>query len=110
MGSQLNGIGGVVAGHVGDDGDLALSLAHDGFEDGFALVRVLVDALAGGAADVNALDALGDQVAGQSLDALGGDRAVRCVAGVESRNNTAVFGNVFHTNTPFNNVSLIVVR
>ena len=30
----------------------------------FALIRVLVDALAGGAADVNALDALGDQGGG----------------------------------------------
>ena len=45
-------------------------------ENGFALVGVLVDALAGGTADVDALDALGNQVAGQRLDALGGDRAV----------------------------------
>ena len=110
MGSQLNGIGGVVAGHVGDDGQLAAHLGHDVLQHHLALGHALVDALAGGAAHIHALDALGDQVAGQGLDALGGDRAVRCVAGVESRNNTAVFGNVFHTNTPFNNVSLIVVR
>ena len=55
--------------------------------------------LAGGAADVNALDALGDQVAGQCLDALGGDRTVRCVAGVEGGDNAAVFVDVFHIQT-----------
>ena len=96
MGGQLDGIGGIVAGNVGNDGDLALGLAHDGLKNGFALVRMLVDALAGGTADVDALDALGNQVAGQRLDALGGDRAVRCVAGIEGGDNTAVLGNVFH--------------
>ena len=99
MGGQLDGVRRVVAGDVGNNGDLALGLAHDGLQHGLALIRVLVDALAGGAADVNALDALGDQVAGQCLDALGGDRAVRCVAGVEGRNNAAIFVDVFHIQT-----------
>ena len=99
MGGQLDGIGGIVAGNVGNNGDLALGLAHDSLQHGFALVRVLVDALAGGTADVDALDALGDQVAGQRLDALGGDRAVRCVAGVEGGDNTAVFIDIFHIQT-----------
>ena len=96
MGGQLDGIGGIVAGNVGNDGDLALGLAHDGLKNGFALVRMLVDALAGGTADVDALDALGDQVAGQCLDALGGDGAVRCIAGVEGGDDAAVFVDVFH--------------
>ena len=99
MGGQLDGICRVVAGDMGNNGDLALGLAHDGLQHGLALIRVLVDALAGGAADVNALDALGDQVAGQCLDALGGDGAVRCVAGVEGGDNAAIFVDVFHIQT-----------
>src|SRR5699024_3043008 len=71
MGGQLHRVGGVVAGHMGDHGDLAPGLAHDGLQHGLALVGVLVDALARRAAHVHALDALGDQVAGQGLDALG---------------------------------------
>ena len=96
VGGQLDGVRRVVAGDMGDDGDLALGLAHDGLQHGLALVRVLVDALAGGTADVDALDAFGDQVAGQCLDALGGDGAVRCIAGVEGGDDAAVFVDVFH--------------
>ena len=89
---------------MGDDGDLALGLAHHGLEHGLALIRVLVDALAGGTADVDALDALGDQVAGQRLDTLGRDGAIGRIAGIKRGDNAAVFGNVFHTNTPFSKV------
>ena len=84
MGGQLDGVRRVVAGDMGDDGDLALGLAHDGLQHGLALIRVLVDALAGGTADVDA------------LDALGGDGAVRCIAGVEGGDDAAVFVDVFH--------------
>ena len=101
VGGQLDRVRRVVAGDMRNDGDLALRLAHDGLENGFALIGVLVDALAGGAADIDALDALGDQVAGQRLDALDRDRAVRCIAGIKCGDNAAVFIDVFHyTNTP----------
>ena len=47
MGGQLPGVGGVVAGHMGDDGQLALGLGHQVLENQLALGDGLVDALAG---------------------------------------------------------------
>ena len=52
-----------------NDGQLALGFAHHGFQNGLALIYVLVDALAGGTAYIHALDAFGDQMAGKGLDA-----------------------------------------
>jgi len=53
-----------------NDGQLALGFAHHCLQHGFALVHMLVDALTGGTADIHALNALGDQVAGEGLDTL----------------------------------------
>ena len=61
-----------------------------------ALIGVLVDALAGGAAHIHALDALGDQVAGEGFDALHGDIAVLVIAGIERGDNALILGKVFH--------------
>ena len=85
---------------MGDDGQLAFGFAHHGFQNGLALIHMLVDALAGGAAYIHALDALGDQVAGQCLDALGGDIALCVIAGVEGRDHALIFGDVFHIPNP----------
>src|SRR5699024_7683320 len=74
-------------------------LAHDRFQHGLALVGVLVDALARGAAHIEALDPLGDQVAGQRLDALDGDVALFVVAGIEGGDDALVFGRIFHDKT-----------
>ena len=93
---QLHTVGGVVAADMGDDGDLALGLAHHGLQQLLALIGVLVDALAGRAADVYALDALGDQVAGEGFDALHGDIAVLVIAGIERGDNALILGKVFH--------------
>ena len=101
MAGQLHAVGGVVAANMSNDGDLALGLAHHGFQNGLALVHMLVDALAGGAAHIHALDALCDQMAGQCLDTLGGDIALCVVAGIEGRDNALILGNVFHNRSPF---------
>ena len=96
MGGQLPGVGGVVAGDVGDDGQLALALGHDVLQDQLTLGHGLVDALAGGAADVDALDTLLDEPTGQLADGLGIDAALGIVAGIEGRNNALILFQVFH--------------
>ena len=98
---QLDAVGGVVAADVCDDGQFAFGFTHDGFQHGLALIDVLIDALTGGAAHIHALDALCNQMAGQCLDALGGDIALCVVAGIEGRDNALILGNVFHNRSPF---------
>ena len=100
MTGQLDAVSGVVAADVCDNGQFALSFAHDRLEDSLALIDVLVDALTRRAAHIHALDALGDEVAGQRLDALGGDIALCVIAGVESRDHALIFGDVFHIPNP----------
>jgi len=96
MAGQLHAVGGIVAADMGDDGQLALGFAHHGFQNGLALIHMLVDALAGGAAYIHALDALGDQMAGEGLDALGRNIALCVVAGVKGGDDTLILCNVFH--------------
>ena len=96
MSSQLHAVGGVVAGHVGDHGQLALGLAHHSLQGLLALFLALVNALAGGTANVYALNALLDEVAGQLFGALNADVAFVVIAGVKRGNNALVLGNVFH--------------
>ena len=100
MGRQLLRVGGVVAGHVGDDSQLALGFRHDVFQHHLALFLALVDALAGAAADVQAFDALLNEPAGQGADRLGIDLAFRVIAGVESRDDAFVLFDVSHLNYP----------
>ena len=102
---QLHAVGGVVAADMGNDGQLALGFAHHGFQHRLALIDVLVDALAGGAAHIHALDALGDQVAGQRLDPLHRDVALCVIAGVKGRDDTLIFFDIFHVSSP----SLIII-
>ena len=89
---QLDAVGGVVAADVCDDGQFAFGFTHDGFQHGLALIDVLIDALTGGAAHIDALDALGDQVAGQGFRALRGNIALCIIAGIERGDDAAVFG------------------
>ena len=96
MAGQLHAVGGIVAADMGDHRDLALGLAHHSLQNGLALCHALVDALAGGAAHIHALDALGDQVAGQRLDALHRNVALCVIAGVKGREHTLIFGDIFH--------------
>ena len=49
---QLTAVGGVVAGHVGDDGHLAAHLGHHILQCYLPLGHALIDALAGGAAHI----------------------------------------------------------
>ena len=92
-------------GHVVDDGQLTLSNLHDVLNDDLALFYVLVDALTGGAVDVNALDTLVHIVLGQCLDALGTDVALVVIAGVECGNNASVLVQIAHFNLPLSNDS-----
>ena len=96
VGSQLLRVGGVVAGNVGDDCQLALGFRHDVLQHDLALFLALVDALAGGAANVQALDALVDEPAGQRPDALGVNLALGVITGIKRGNNALVFCNVLH--------------
>ena len=83
-----------------NDGQLALGFAHHGFQNGLALIHVLVDALAGGTAYIHALDAFGDQMAGKGLDALGRNIALCVVAGVKGGDDTLIFFDIFHVPNP----------
>ena len=86
---------------VGDDGELALGLGHDVLENQLALFLGLVDALAGGAANVQALDALLHEPAGQSADSIGVDATLGIVAGIEGGDNTLVFLDISHIFSPY---------
>ena len=99
VGCQLLRVGGVVAGHVGNDGQLAFGLRHDVLQHHLALFLALVDALAGGAAHIDALHAFFDEPPGQCPDGLRIDAALGIVAGIERRENTLIFRNVLHINS-----------
>ena len=81
---------------MGDDGQLALCHGHDVLQQQLALGNALVDALAGGAADVETLDALLNIIFGEGADGLGGDVSVFVIAGVECRDNACVFAEILH--------------
>ena len=93
-------VGGIVAADMRNDGQLAFGFAHHCLQHGLALVHMLVDALTGGTADIHALNALGDQVAGEGLDTLSGNIALCVVAGVESGDNALVLSDIFHGLSP----------
>ena len=90
MGGQLHAVGGVVARYMGNHNHLALGLGHDILQHHLALSHALVDALPGGAAHIEAIDALFDEVAGQRPDPFGGDVARLVIAGVERGNDALV--------------------
>lgn len=101
MGSQLLGIGGVVAGHMGNDRQLALGLCHHIFQHQLALLLAVVDALTGGAAHIQALHTLVDKPAGQFPDTGGIDGTVCVIASVKRGKNALILGKVFHVTSPF---------
>ncbi len=96
VGGQLLGIPGVVAGHVGDDGELAPGLGHDVFQHQLPLGHALIDALAGGAADVQALDALFHIIPGQLPDSLGVNLPLGIIAGIERGNDALILLKISH--------------
>ena len=100
MAGQFHTVGGVVAANMCNDGQLAFGFAHHCLQHSLALVHMLVDALTGGTADIHALNALGDQVAGEGLDTLSGNIALCVVAGVESGDNALVLSDIFHGLSP----------
>ena len=64
MGSQLHAVCGVVTAYMSNDGKLSLCLLHNSFQDFFALIHVLVNALAGRTAHIHTLHTFGNQMAG----------------------------------------------
>ena len=96
VGGQGLAVRGVVAGHVGDDGDLASGLGHHILQDQLALLHALVDALAGGAAHIQALHALADQIAGELPHLGGADGAQIVIACVECRDDALIFAEIAH--------------
>ena len=95
---QLHTVPGVVAGHMVDDGELALGHSHHILDDDLPLGDALVNALAGGAVDVHTLDALVHKILSQSPDALGADIALLVVAGVKCGDNASVLVQIAHAN------------
>ena len=91
MSGQLTAFIGIVAGDMRNDGALALHFFHHGFQNGHALFLFQIDALAGGAANIEALDALIDQITGKFLGAFNAYAAVILVAGIKRRDNAAIF-------------------
>ena len=100
MSSQLHAVGGVVAGNVGNDDHLALGLGHHVLQYHLALSHALVDALTGGAAHIQTVDTLANQVAGQGADLVGRNVAGLIIAGVKGRNHALVFFQIAHFNIP----------
>ena len=91
MRGQLAALMGVVAGNVGNDGAFALHFRHDRFQHGHALFFFQINAFSGGAAHIQACDALVYQITRQLTRALHADRAVVFVAGVKRRDDAMVF-------------------
>ena len=91
VGRKLHAVGGVVAGHMGDDHDTAFVRGHDILKNELALGDRLVDALAGGTAHIQALDPLSDEILRQFPHGLRRDRACFVIAGIEGRENALIF-------------------
>ena len=87
---------------LGNHRQLALGFGHDVLQNHLAFFLALVNALTGGAANVNALDALLDKIPGQRPNAFGTDVAFAVIAGVESRNNALILFCVGHKKLPQN--------
>ena len=97
MGCERAAVGGVVAGDVGDDRDASFGGGHHVLQQQLALRDGLVDALSRGAADVQALDPLADQVLGEGAHPFGGDGALVVIAGVKGREDPLVFTEIHHS-------------
>ncbi len=69
-------------------------LGHHVLQHQLALGHALVDALAGGAAHIQALHALADQVAGERPHPVGADGALIVIAGVECRDDALIFAEI----------------
>ena len=96
VGRQFHAVRGVVAGHMGDHRETSLSGLHHVLQHQLALRHALINALARGAAHINALHALFNQKTGQLLNALGADIAFFIVTRVKRRNHTLIFCYVSH--------------
>ncbi len=100
VGGQVPAVRRVIAGHMGDDGQLAAHLGHYMFQGFLPLGHALVDALAGGAAYVQALNAFIQQIFGQCPDGGSVHAAAFIIAGVKSGENALVFRKISHFITP----------
>ena len=81
---------------MGDDGEPALGRLHHVLQHQLPLGDALVDALAGGAAHVHALDALLDQERRELADRRGADLPVPVIAGVKRGKYALILLNVLH--------------
>ena len=93
---QLHAVLGIVAGHMGNHGQLALCHLHDIFQHNLLVLNALVDALPGGAVYIHALDALINEILCQLLHPLRADFTSLIVAGIKCRNNALVLIQISH--------------
>ena len=91
MGGQLTGFMGIVAGYVGDHSAFTFDFAHDCFQDLRAFFLFLVNAFAGGTADIQTPDALVHQMACQFFCAFCADVPLVVIAGIKCRDHTLIF-------------------
>ena len=96
MAGQLHAVLGVVASHMGNNGQLALCHLHDIFQHNLLILNALVDALPGGAVYIHALDALINEILCQLLHPLRADFTSLIVAGIKCRNNTLILVQISH--------------
>ena len=95
MGGKLHAVARVVAGNVRDNRDAACGLFNDRLKHGLALGYGLIDALAGGTADVHARHLFAYQILRKRAHALGRHLARVVIAGVERRDNALIFRKVY---------------
>ena len=88
---QLAAVGGVVAGDVRDDNEIAADGVHNGFEDGLAFFYTLVDAFTGRAANIETGNALVQKVFCKALHTRCADAAVFVIASIKRRENALIF-------------------
>ena len=101
MGCQLHAVLRVVAGHMGNDGQLAADSLHHMLQNFFPVLHALVDALAGRTVDIEAFYPFFQKMKCQSFRSLCTDLSVLVIAGIKCRNYTSVFLQISHTVVSF---------
>ena len=98
VGGKLHAVARVVAGDVRYDCDTSGGLGDDSLQQRLALFHRMIDALAGGAADIQAVHAFSDEIFREGTRPVGRYLAGVVVACIEGRENPLVFFQVscFH--------------
>ncbi len=91
MGRQDTAVLCIVAGHMGDDGDLSARRLHHMLQCQLPVLHALVDALSRGAAHVQPFHTLFHQMRRKGLRPLAADLSVLVITRVECRDDSLIF-------------------